>query len=335
MADDLIAAEAGLRATRQAHVRATVVATRGTVSARPGDKALITPDGRLQGWVGGSCAEPAVIREARRLLTGGSPSLLHLGPAATLPAPSEGLAVAAVNCASEGTLQVFLEPWVPPTRVVVVGRAPVVKALVTMAGALGYESVVVEQEPLDSAESASFGVPVVHGLDLPAAGVGPDTYLVVATMGRYDEDAVEAALATDARYVAMVASAKRAATVLEALRASGVAEERLTQLRAPAGLDLGAVPHVEIAVAILAEIVYDKAAAAATASGDTAASPAEAGPVDVVDPVCGMAVTVGEATQHTVYAGVTYWFCCPACRRRFEQNPADFLEEPAGAGGAA
>lgn len=323
--DDLAVAEAALRGARQAHVKATVVATGGTVSSRPGDKALVTADGRLRGWVGGSCTEPAVVRAARQVLSEGTPVLLHLGPPGSLPEPGEGLAVAPVSCASQGTIQVFLEPWSPPPRVVAVGRAPLVRALVTMARAVGWEAVVVEREALDPAEAASFGVPVVPALDLAEAGVGPDTYVLVATMGRYDEDAVEAALATGARWVAMVGSSKRAATVVDALRASGVPEDRLARLQSPAGVDLGDLPHVEIAVSVLAAMVAHKASAR-TAPAPLAAEevPGEPGS-EALDPVCGMTVQVEGTTPSAEHAGTTFWFCCAGCRRRFERDPDRYL----------
>ncbi|MFP5376429.1 MAG: XdhC family protein [Acidimicrobiia bacterium] len=323
--DDLAVAEAALRGARQAHVKATVVATAGTVSSRPGDKALVTADGRLRGWVGGSCTEPAVVRAARQVLSDGPPVLLHLGPPGGLPEPAEGLAVAPVSCASQGTIQVFLEPWSPPPRVVAVGRAPLVRALVTMATAVGWEAVVVEREALDPAEAASFGVPVVPALDLAEAGVGPDTYVLVATMGRYDEDAVEAALATGARWVAMVGSSRRAATVVDALRASGVPEDRLARLQSPAGVDLGDLPHVEIAVSVLAAMVAHKASAwTAPAPVAAAEVPGEPGS-EALDPVCGMTVQVEGATPSAEHAGTTFWFCCAGCRRRFERDPDRYL----------
>lgn len=332
MSVDVVALEAELRRSRRPHVRATVVATMGTVSARAGDKAVVTADGRLSGWVGGSCAEPAVRREAIRVLADDVPRLLHLGPPADLPEPTEAMAVAPVSCASEGTLQVFLEPWAPPTHLVVVGRAPMVQALVTMAAALGFEVVVVEREPLSPAEVASLGGRVVADLDLEAAGTGPGSYIVVATMGRYDEDAVEAALATGAGFVAMVGSARRAATVLDALRAAGVGEEDLARVRSPAGVDLGRLPHAEIAVSVLAGIVAHKAAAVVARSA--AAPPAAPPAAEVTDPVCGMSVTVGPATPRAEHEGTAYWFCCAGCRRRFERDPASFLAPAAGPAGA-
>jgi xanthine dehydrogenase accessory factor len=268
---------------------------------------LVTPDGRLRGWVGGSCAEPVVVAQARAAIAEGTPRLVHLAPPGELPPEREGLVIAPVTCASEGSLEVFVEPRLPAPHLVAVGRSPLVEALATMAGAVGFEVTVYERE-------------ANVDLDLAKAGAGPDSFVVVATMGRYDEDAVEAALACGARYVALVASERRAASVL-----AGVPEEDRRRVHAPAGLDLGDLPHVEIAVAILAQIVAEKAGSKPVVV--TAPAPAAA----AIDPVCGMTVDPATAADRFEYEGVTYWFCASGCRRRFERDPAAFLHPAPGA----
>ena len=303
-------------------MRATVVAARRPASAQPGDKGIVTADGHLHGWVGGSCAEPVVVREARRALEASTPRLLQIGPGLA-PSEEDGVVTAPMSCASEGSLQIFLEPVMPPTHLVVVGRSPVTRALARMAGVLGFDVAVVEREDADLSGLVADGAAVVGELDLAKAEVDAASFVVVATMGRYDEDALEAALGTDARYVALVASDRRARTVREALRASGVPEDRLARLKSPAGLPLGHLSHEETAVAILAEIVQLKHAlpvAAAVQAAQAAPVPAEA-----VDPVCGMTVDVATATYTLVHAGTTYYFCCAGCRRRFEKDPAAWL----------
>ena len=261
---------------------------------------MVTLDGRLRGWVGGSCAEPVVVREALAALSDGTPRLLHLAPPGPLPPEREGLVVSPMTCASEGSLEVFVEPRLPAPHLVAVGRSPLVEALATMAGAVGFDVTVYERE--SGAE-----------VELAKAGAGPDSFVVVATMGRYDEDAVEAALASGARYVALVASERRAKTVL-----AGVAEDDRARVHAPAGLDLGDLPHIEIAVAILAQIVAEKARTQpAVAVRDE--------PEKAVDPVCGMTVEVATAADRFDHEGVTYWFCATGCRRRFEREPAAYL----------
>lgn len=317
---DLAAEEAALQGRREPYVRATVVWARRPVSARPGDKAVVTSAGGLRGWVGGSCAEPVVIREAGRALAAGTPRLLRLGPrsngAGADGAEEEGIVTAEVSCASEGSLQVFLEPVVPPTHLVVVGRSPLARALAGLAVVLRFDATLVERDAGHLHEPPPPpGVTLIDELDLAKADVGPASFVVVATMGRYDEDALEAALATDARYVALVASDRRAASVLAALRASGASEERLARVRSPAGLPLGDLPHEETAVAILAEIVQRKHASPTPVGAVT--SGAVAPTREAVDPVCGMTVEIAASTPSAQRAGATFWFCCSACQRRF------------------
>lgn len=294
---DLAAEEALLAGRREPYARVTVVWSRSPTSARAGDAALVTVDGRLRGWVGGSCAEPVVVRQALDALSEGTPRLVHLAPPGELPPEREGLVVAPMTCASEGSLEIFVDPHLPAPHLVAVGRSPLVEALVTMAGAVGFDAAAYERDDND--------------LDLAKAGTGPDSFVVVATMGRYDEDAVEAALATGARYVALVASERRAATVL-----ATIAEEDRPRVHAPAGIDLGDLPHVEIAVAILAQIVAEKARSKPV----VAARRPE--PETAVDPVCGMTVETATAADRLDHGGVTYWFCASGCRRRFERDLA-------------
>jgi xanthine dehydrogenase accessory factor len=320
--EDIATLEAALVARREPYARVTVVWSRAPTSARAGDTALVTGDGRLHGWVGGSCSEPVVLRESLVALTEGTPRLLWLAaPDDSAPAPRDGVVVAPVTCASGGTVEVFVEPRLPLAHLVAVGRSPLVEALAAIASSVGFDVCVVERDDVDAAR---FGAArVVPELDLGKAGVGADSFVVVATMGRYDEDALEAALRTDARYVGLVASARRAAAVRELLAAGGVSEADLDRVRAPVGLDLGSIPHREIAVAVLAELVAEKAKhrvpppaqAPAVMQAETEA---------FVDPVCGMTVDASpaDAVEHD---GRRYAFCCSGCRRSFLADPARYL----------
>jgi xanthine dehydrogenase accessory factor len=287
MKDVLI--EAGrLAEAGEQFVLATVVSVRKPASAKRGDRALIRSDGKLVGWVGGACSEPAVIREALRALADGQPRLLRICPPGG-ERGGEDVVTAESSCASEGTVEVLIEPQVPVPLVAVVGDSPAGEALRRLVTGIGWR--------------------VTSDLEAGADAV------VLATMGRGDEEALEAALASPAGYVGLVASARRAAVVLERLRERGIEEEALARVRSPAGLDLGPLPQPEIAVAVLAELVAWRHA--------RAASPAEL--LEAVDPVCGMTVAVGPDTPRAEHEQVTYWFCCPGCRSRFERDPAAFL----------
>lgn len=286
-------------------VLATVVRRRAPSSGKPGCHGLVDAEGRLHGWVGGACAGPAIVREARAALRQGSPRLVVLGASGERDGSEDGVVSLPMTCASEGELEVFLEPLAPAPLLAVVGRSPAVETLVGMANVLGWRTVT-----LDGADP-----------DLAAVGVGERAFVVVATQSDDDVEALVRALQTPAAYVGLVASRRRAAGVLAALRDRGIPEEALARVQAPAGLDLGPVSHPEIAVAILAELVRLRAAGERGVPAEPALAPA----TEAIDPVCGMTVDTTTARHHLSHAGREYWFCAAGCRARFEADPGRYL----------
>jgi xanthine dehydrogenase accessory factor len=313
---EVLALAADLSRRGRPFVLATVVWRRAPSSGKEGSTALVTPDRRVRGWLGGACAEPTVIREALRALEEGSPRLLFLGPPEELAARGrEGVVTVPIACQSEGALEVYVEPVLPQPHLVVIGRSPAVGALASMAGALGWRTVVVDQGGL--AEDYPAADRVLTSLELSNADVTERSVIVVATQGHYDESALESALATPAAYVGLVASRTRAEAVLGYLRDRGVADAQISRVHAPAGLDLGRVAHEEIAVAILAELVRERAA------GNLAAAPPVELPAhEALDPVCGMTVDVASAAYRSTFEDTTYYFCSAGCLARFDEDPA-------------
>ena len=283
--DEVIVQAGRLAEEGEPYALATVVRVVRPASTRRGDRALVTPDGELTGWVGGACSEPIVIREALRSLADGEARLVRIGPPGEAGEAPPDVVVAESSCASEGVVEVLIEPQLPQPRLAIVGGSPAARTLAELARVIGWGVAGGPGERVDS--------------------------VVVATMGRGDEEALEAALASPAGYVGLVASSRRAAAVLEALRSRGLDEDALARVRSPAGLDLGPSRQEEIAVAILAELVAWRHAGA----GDPARL------IEAVDPVCGMTVSVAGATETAVHEDVTYYFCSPGCRARFEADP--------------
>jgi xanthine dehydrogenase accessory factor len=210
-----------------------------------------------------------------------------------------------------------VEPVLPQPQLVAIGRSPAAKALVALAAGLGWRSLAIDEGGDPSAHPGAGRV--VTTLDL--SDVDERSFVVVATQGHYDEDALEQALTTPAAYVGLVASRKRADSVLGYLRDRGVADDALARVHAPAGLDLGHVGTDEIAIAILAEIVQLKAQGVLER-----AAPAEVVVRhEAIDPVCGMTVDVADARYRTVHDGQTYYFCSAGCLESFEADPAKYL----------
>lgn len=310
---------------------ASVVRAERPTSARPGDRAIVTADGVLHGWIGGSCAQPTVVKAALAAIADGRPRLVRLSPdPGANPAP-EGYEELPMTCFSGGTLDVYVEPQHPQPRLLVVGDLPVAQALARLGKAMSWRVLAVVGEGGEGAMPEADEVRA----DLDAIGewATPWTAVVIATHGHFDEPAVAATLRTPAPYVALVASRKRAEEVAAYLDAEGLTAER-GRLRSPAGLDIGARRGDEIALSIVAEIVRARRATegveeSAETGTDTAAARATGGsrPTVAIDPVCGMEVTVTTTTPSVDHAHQRHYFCCPGCAARFRQEPATYLHE--------
>lgn len=319
---DFLQRAADLQRNGAPFATATVVRAERPTSAKAGAKAIVTGDGRLDGWVGGSCAQPTVVREALAALKDGQPRYLRLCPPEHLgQAPQAGVVEMALTCISGGTLEVYIEPHLPQPLLVAIGHLPVVEALATLGAGLNYTVAVVGLDT--SRERFPQAALVLNRLDYSQLPKSPQTYVVVASHGNYDEEALEWALGTDAAYVALVASPKRGESVRQSLAESGMPAERLSRLKCPAGLDLGGSAPEEIALSILAEIVQLRHRATAAAHAAETPAPQAAG--EAIDPVCGMTVEIASARWTHEHAGQTYYFCAPGCKRSFAKEPEKYL----------
>ena len=282
---------------------ATVVRVEPPTSARPGDKAVITADGRLRGWIGGSCSEPVVRREALRAIAEGTPQLVRIVAADEVrQTRKKGELMVATTCPSGGSLDIFIEPRVPRPLLLVFGDTPVAQTLARLGELTGFRSRTVTQ-----ADLATMSVPPT------------EAWAVVATMGHYDEDALEVALAHPDLDVSLIASTRRAAAVRAALLARGLDEHALARLRTPAGKVRG-VTQEEIALLALAEVVI-----ARQKRGHKHATNEAPSVVFVTDQVCGMTVDPLTSEHNAVYRGQTYWFCSAGCKAEFETTPERYL----------
>lgn len=172
------------------------------------------------------------------------------------------------HCPSGGTIDIFVEPILPRVSLIVAGSSPVARLLCDLGSRSGF-AVTVAALPEDQAliETADFRI---DGFDLSAASPAQSHFVVVATQGRRDREALTGALASNAPYVAFVGSRRKADILKAALAEDGVAQDRLDALRTPAGLDIGAETPEEIALAILAEIVRERRSDALQTLGDPA-----------------------------------------------------------------
>lgn len=280
-----------LRVRRVAYVHARVVLAEAPTSAKPGAEALVLPDGTIEGFVGGTCAESTVRAQGLALLDSGESLLLRLTPEPEDDQP--GKLVVHNPCLSGGTLEVFLEPILPAPRLVVVGSAPVAAALRSLGPHVGFVS-----DEYDDTSATT--------LDDAAA-------LVVASHGRDEESALAAALDAAVPYIGLVASVKRGAAVIASLDPSLPDASRI---HSPAGLDIGARTPDEIALSIMGEIVSLRPRPSGRPLGESAPSTTAA-----TDPVCGMSVVKVDDSFHLDHGGHRYWFCGSGCLRAFAADP--------------
>jgi xanthine dehydrogenase accessory factor len=254
---------AQMKAAEESFVLATVVRTVSVTAAKAGAKAIIRPDGSIvAGWIGGGCARGAVLRAAREALADGSPRMVSVQPENLLAElgvkPGEnrdGVRFASNMCPSKGTMDIFVEPVLPHPSLVILGASPVALSLAAQARTLGYH--VTLAAPATDLAGKPDADRLIDGFglgDLSAAR----RFVVVSTQGKGDEAALRAAVATEAAYHAFVGSRRKMASLRAKLLAEGIEAALLDSVKAPAGLDLGAITPEEIAMSILAEITLER-----------------------------------------------------------------------------
>ena len=254
---------AQMKAAEQAFVLATVVRTVSVTAAKAGAKAIIRPDGTIvAGWIGGGCARGAVLKAAREALADGEPRMVSVQPENLLaelgvkPGDNkEGVRFASNLCPSKGTMDIFVEPVLPHPSLVIFGASPVAMSLAAQARQLGYH-VTLAAPAADRAGEPDAHV-IIDGFE-PRYINDARRFVVVSTQGKGDEAALKQAIAVKAEYHAFVGSRRKMIALREKLVAGGVAREAIDRVKAPAGLDLGAITPEEIAMSILAEITVER-----------------------------------------------------------------------------
>lgn len=305
MTDELFVDELAWRESRTPYASAVVLWARTPEASRPGDRAVVSEDGSIKGWIGGQRIDSVVVEEAKKAMADGSPRVVHLVPSGATPSDRDGVVSVPISGASEDEIEVFVQPHLPPPHVVAIGSVPMLEALVGMARTIGYAA-----DKVDDIDA------------LGSVMMRPDAYVVVATFGQFDDSALHTAIGAGVDYIAFVASARRSAAVLAGLREQGIAKDELARVRVPGGLDSGSLSHLEVAAAVLADVVATQSArrtsgASFVPAGEQATDPARL----ATDPVCGAQVDVERAAGRFTYDGRTHVFCSASCRRSFEDEP--------------
>lgn len=319
-----------MRERGEPFVRATVVRREPPVAADVGDRAVVTPDGEIHGWIGGvACAQSIVEREARTALETGRSKLIGIAPdPESIDRP--GLDAHPMTCHSEGVLEVFLDPVSSGEKLLVVGDSPVARALPLLAADHGFDVLVATGTDEDDASTDGTVVSTVDPDEL-VERFGRIPYVVVASMGSCDARGVAAGVKLDASYVGLVASSDRAESV--ASRAASLLDSDRTtvsdRVTNPAGVDIHARTPGEIAVSVVAELIAVRNLEGSDETRDVADDHGhamdEADGSTAIDPVCGMTVDVGAASATVEYGEQPYHFCAPGCAKAFEADPEQYL----------
>ncbi len=234
-----------LVAAKKRFAIATVVQTEGSSSARSGSKAIIDEDGFLTGWVGGGCAESTVRREAALCMETGRPILVKLDMTDE---------VLGVGMPCGGVMDVYIEPVLPKPELLILGHGRIAETIAALAHQVNF-TVTVNDPLADRRAFPDADVLVTDDIDLSAAHIDSETFVVVATQHKGDHLWLQKAMNAGAPYIGLVSSRHRAALVLDYMAAGGALAQELDRVWAPAGLDLGAVSPEEIALSIVSHMV--------------------------------------------------------------------------------
>lgn len=295
-----------LRAREEPFVLATVVAYKSPQSAKPGSKAIIKADGSVTGWVGGGCVQPLVLREAKEALQTGAPKLLTISPDAARE-DWQGVKSYRMTCEGGGSLEIYLEPYLPKPQLLIVGRSPVAQMLCHLGQLLDFKVIVADSNA--TKESFPEADLLLTDLNSVKSHINEASFVVVATMGNGDEEGLLSVVGARPKYLGLVASKKKSQALFDYVIETGATAEDIGVITSPAGIELGGESLPEIALSVAAEITRVR-----RASTDQPVQQEVA-----IDPICGMSVDIENAKYTSVVGDQTIYFCCLRCKQTFDQ----------------
>lgn len=301
--DDLLEMARELNDRGEAYALVTVVRAIAPTSAYLGAQAIVLADGTLHGWIGGGCAKGVVIGVAQSAIKSGEPKLVRISNDRIYP--EEDVEHYTMSCASNGSIELFIQPYSIRSALCVLGSTP-------------------------AADEARFLAQRLRIRLTDTPGEAP--VVLVATQGQGDEEALETALSSPANHVLMIASRRKAEKLRAVMRMRGIDESQLARMQTPAGPDAGAKTPGEIAlVAIVGVLALLRGRCHPVSAGpdvrepDSHIAPGTAAvEATVINPVCGMAVSTANSMHIEKYEGVSYFFCCDGCRTTFLKDPAKY-----------
>lgn len=245
---------------------ATVVRTVSVTAAKPGAKAIIDTNGEIvDGWIGGGCAKSAVIKAAVESINDGEPRLISLQPkelleeqGLTAGVQQDGVLAASNMCPSKGSMDIFIEPVLADPELLILGASPVAFMLAKLAQSFAFSVTCACKDPAlweDTDLTANFYSDVLNN--------HKNRYIVVATQGSGDMEALQKALSLQSVYLSFVGSPRKTQHLKDKLLETALPKEQIATIKGPAGLDIGAVTPQEIALSILTEVIAHRRRSAA------------------------------------------------------------------------
>ena len=288
-------------------------------SGKPGDSAVITKEGEVKGWIGGGCTKGIVVKEALEAIQQQIPRLVRIEPKSDIP-EQEGVKNYKMTCASGGAVDVYIEPIIPMTNIIIFGRSHIAKSLCAIGEPAGFNMKVVS----DLADDEMFGNTSTQTLkEFDRSTDLSDSYVVVCTQGEDDANSLAAAIETNPKYLSFVASYKKANSIFMELKRNGVPHDTLVKIKTPAGIDINAKTAEEVAISILAQIVEAKRSASNSTSNEVTEELEDL----YINPVCNIPVQKSTAKHVLDYKGEKVYFCCDGCKVSFEKEPSVYMEK--------
>lgn len=316
-----------LKRKNEPFAMAIVVRREAPSSGKVGDKAIINKFGEILGWVGGGCVKGIIIKEAGDAMKSGKARLVKIGKS-IVPSKQEGVMEYKMTCQSEGTVEVFIEPVLPVPHLVVIGKSAIAKALIKLAGPMGYRITGVAQDA--NLQTFKKVDELITQISLANVKTTPASFIVVATQGEQDEKALGEALKKESAYVGFVASRKKMASITNYLADAGFDKAAINAIKSPAGIDINAKSPDEVAISILAEMIQlQNSSPVMVAFEKFDESKAETGisPKYYINPVCGVPVDINNPKHIIEYHGERVYFCCDGCKVKFEEDPEKYMNK--------
>ena len=305
---------------QEAVAMASIVRREAPTSGKPGDKALITQNGEIKGWIGGGCTRGIVIKEALAAIEERSPRLVRIQTALDAPEQS-GVKNYKMTCMSGGSLEVYIEPIMPLLELKIFGRSHIAKALCELGALSGFRVTVISDLVEEEMFSAASDRVMLKAFD---PTLHRNEYVVVCTQGEGDEESLASALADGSEVFRIRSEQQESQCRIDGLKKERGSSRTIGKVKTPAGLDINAKIPTEVAISILAEIIQLSRSKADPMTPSIPLDPNLSSDL-YINPVCKIPVSKSAAKHVVEHEGEQVYFCCDGCYESFQKEPSAYI----------